>query len=468
MPETIIGKTLGGCRILAQLGEGGMGVAYKAHHLRLDRAVVLKVLHPQLAANKEFIEGFQREARAAARLEHPRIVQVYDVGWQDGYHFIIMQFIDGETLEEKIAREKRLITLKAVIILKAALEGLGEAHRHGMVHRDVKPSNILLAKDGGIRLSDFGIALQVGKGKPQEKGQVVGTPQYMSPEQCYGEPVDARTDIYAMGVTFYYMLAGEPPFEADNVADVLSMHINNPAPDVRKANPDVSSLCSTIIQKMMAKRPDERYQSVPELMSELNAPGVVLEEARIEGEIQMDFGITAGLPALRAAPKSAPPPQPAPPPKAVPLPQPVPPPQVVPPPQGVPLHSGRTPMPFEMMDGEDPPAAVPQDGPVQKVSTTILLLAAAIAAYLVGPAQNLVYAGVAAAAAVCGWATCRRMNANTVLLFGFCIGGAYVAGASEVNWFSWTRPPYAWTDASFPLGVICWLSGVVSLWSRRS
>ncbi|MEE8424770.1 MAG: serine/threonine-protein kinase, partial [Elusimicrobiota bacterium] len=179
MFEELIGKEIGGCKIIKKLGEGGMGVAYSAHHGRLDRAVVVKFLDPEVAKDPKQIEGCLAEARAAARLEHPRIVQVYDQGSQDNIHFIVMQLVDGETAEDLLVREGKLEPIKAVQIIRAALEGLVEAHKAGIVHRDIKPSNILLGKDGSIRLSDFGLALKMTK-EGKAKGQIIGTPLYMS------------------------------------------------------------------------------------------------------------------------------------------------------------------------------------------------------------------------------------------------------------------------------------------------
>ncbi|MFC1678832.1 protein kinase [Elusimicrobiota bacterium] len=287
MTDPMIGKELGGCRLTEKLGSGGMGVVYKGHHIRLDRVVVVKVLHAALSADSEYIEGFDREARAAAKLEHPRIVQVYDQGHDGELYFIIMQFIDGEDLEARVKREGSLLPLKAVPIIKAALEGLAEAHKQGIVHRDVKPSNILLGKDGTIRLSDFGLAVQASQSAEK---MVYGTPMYMAPEQAWGAQVDQRADIYAMGVTLFHILAGKAPFDFRTAADARGTDLDAPPPDVREINPEVSRLAAKVTQKMMAKRPDQRHQSVQEVLKDLDVPGVVFDEATIEGERMIDLG----------------------------------------------------------------------------------------------------------------------------------------------------------------------------------
>ncbi len=287
------GKEIGGCKIIKKLGEGGMGVAYQAHHTRLDRAVVLKILLPDWAKDPEQAKAFLLEAQAAARLEHPRIVQVYDQGSQGGLHYITMQFVDGETLEDLMARQKQIPSLKAISIIKAALEGLGEAHRHGIVHRDVKPSNILLGKDGSIRLSDFGLALKMTKGKAQDT-KIIGTPLYMSPEQIWGIEMDGRSDIYSMGATLYHMLAGKPPFDGATATDIVSAHVNNPAPDIRQAASGISKAMAELLLNMMAKQPEDRPSSVEAVLAALNSPAMVMADAAVEGESMIDLGIKVG------------------------------------------------------------------------------------------------------------------------------------------------------------------------------
>src|SRR5581483_11525758 len=246
-----------------------MGTVYKAHHPRLDRVVAVKTLPPVFAALPGAIERFQREARAAARMEHPRIVQVYDVGSEGGVHYIVMQYVDGETVAERIERKRRMGPIEAHSIMHALLEGLAEAHRRGMVHHDVKPSNILLGKDGSIRLADFGIAMPISQEGPT-KVEALGTPHYISPEQASGVAGDARSDLYSAGATYFHMLAGRPPFTAENSSEIVRMHLNEPVPNVRKFNPNATRLSASIIAKLMAKRPEERYPSAEKAMLDLD------------------------------------------------------------------------------------------------------------------------------------------------------------------------------------------------------
>ena len=201
----LIGKTISHYTILEQIGQGGMGVVYLAHHLRLDRPVALKVLAPELAAKADFMAAFEREARAAARLEHPRIVQVYDANRDQGRNFIIMQFVDGETLLARLQREGRMNPMDALRVLKAALEGLDEAHRHGIIHRDIKPGNILLGKDGTIRLSDFGLAFAIKDPSIEPGQELLGTAEYMAPELGWGGKADhaSKTTDYNMAFAWY-------------------------------------------------------------------------------------------------------------------------------------------------------------------------------------------------------------------------------------------------------------------------
>ncbi|MBI5242986.1 MAG: serine/threonine protein kinase [Elusimicrobia bacterium] len=311
MPDPLEGKLLGGCRIERRLGEGGMGVVYKAHHLRLDRPVAVKLLAPALTANPGSVTAFQREARAAARLEHPRIVQVYDANRDQGHYFIIMQFVDGETLQNLLRREKKLGPMDALRIIKAAMEGLSEAHKHSIIHRDVKPGNILLGKDGSIRLSDFGLAFRIKDPSVDPKKELAGTPEYMAPEMGWGGEADERTDIYAMGVTYFEMLSGDVPYSGPTAADTLTMHLNHPLPDIRGFNPDVTDMAAKVIAKMMAKSREDRYMAVDDVLKDLNAPGMLIQQFDDfhSDERVLDLGLDV-RPARKAPP--APPPKPAP------------------------------------------------------------------------------------------------------------------------------------------------------------
>ncbi|MFA6093372.1 MAG: serine/threonine-protein kinase [Elusimicrobiota bacterium] len=307
MADILEGSELGGCRIERFLARGGMGEVYQALHLRLDRVVALKLLSPELAARKEVVEAFTREARAAARLEHPRIVQVYDAGFDKGRHFIILQFVDGETLQERIRRVGRISPVESLRILSPVLEALQEAHGQGIVHRDVKPGNILLGKDGTIRLSDFGLALRPSDRKDGQPGGVGGTPEYMAPELGWGTPADSRSDLYALGATWFHMLAGHPPFEGKTAEDTLTMHVQEPLPDIRKINPDVSDGIAEAISRMMAKSREERCASAGEVLADLRSPALFRDETpgMLADERMLDLGTKSVPGQPRAAVPSA-------------------------------------------------------------------------------------------------------------------------------------------------------------------
>src|SRR5688572_26826817 len=209
-PRTV--RTIGQCLLQRKLGQGGMGTVYLARHLTLNKPVAVKVLRGDLPTDMQGVERFLREARAAARLEHQRIVPVYDAGKQDGMYYLVMQYVAGESLASRLRREKCLPVPEALRIFRAVAEGLAYAHLNGIVHRDVKPDNVLLGDDGSVKIVDFGLAC-VMEGDPNlsRSGTILGSPNFMSPEQATGQRVDQRTDIYSLGATLYQMVTGVPP-----------------------------------------------------------------------------------------------------------------------------------------------------------------------------------------------------------------------------------------------------------------
>jgi len=456
MTDPLIGKEIGGCRIQQMLGQGGMGVVYKAHHIGLDRTVVVKFLSAQAVAIPGLVEGFLREAQAAAKLEHPRTVQVYDRGSMGNLHYIIMQFVDGETLEEKIERDGPLSPLKAVSVLKAALEGLAEAHKFGIVHRDIKPSNILLGKDGSIRLSDFGLAVKVQPGSTGAEQGVTGTPHYMSPEQVWGAAVDGRCDIYSMGATFFHMLAGHPPFHAETARDLMAMHVNEATPDIRTINPEASKMAAEVIAKMMAKKPEERYADVQQVLDALNSPAMVLDVGTVEGEMMIDLGVTPRRPPPKPAPRAAPP-QPAPPGPGQPAPVP---PEQSPPPQSppVPEPGGGISLPVDEI--EPPPASDDAPSRFSAVRTPGALGLLAVGAGLfmaAGSGRNLVPAGMGAALSIAA-VLLRPSGAGLVSLLSLAAADMlfYLSGLEPTG-----APHSVTTRALFlPAGAFC---GALSL-----
>jgi eukaryotic-like serine/threonine-protein kinase len=254
------------------VGTGGMSSVYRAHDRLLERDVALKVLHQQFVADTDYVERFRREARSVAQLSHPNIVTVIDRGEQDGRQFIVFEYINGENLKALVEREGPLSEEDAVRLALQIARALGFAHDNGLVHRDVKPQNVLLNGDGQAKVTDFGIARSLDvKGGLTQTGTVMGTSDYIAPEQARGSRVDAQSDIYSLGAVLYELLTGEVPFPGDNFVAVAMRHINEPPPSVRERRPDVSPRLDALIRRAMAKEPRDRFGSMDELCAELNA-----------------------------------------------------------------------------------------------------------------------------------------------------------------------------------------------------
>src|SRR5215469_16151439 len=227
--NSLVGKSLGQFRILEHIGAGGMATVFKAYQPTLDRYVAIKVLPAYHARDPIFVKRFTQEARSVAKLAHPNIVQIHDFGEQDNITYIVMEYVDGGTLKDRLKRP--LPVAEAVDFIIQAAEGLECAHRNGIVHRDVKPANMLLRKDGYLLLSDFGIAkILEGTTNLTRVGTGIGTPQYMSPEQGMGQGVDRRSDIYSLGIVFFHCLTGRVPFTADSPLTITVKHVNEPLP----------------------------------------------------------------------------------------------------------------------------------------------------------------------------------------------------------------------------------------------
>jgi serine/threonine-protein kinase len=254
------------------VGTGGMSSVYRAHDRLLERDVALKVLHEQFTADGDYVERFRREARSVAQLSHPNIVTVIDRGEQDDRQFIVFEYVAGENLKSLVEREGQLPEDEAIRLALQIARALGFAHEHGLVHRDVKPQNVLLNGDGQAKVTDFGIARSLDvKGGLTQTGTVMGTSDYISPEQARGSRVDAQSDIYSLGAVLYELLTGEVPFTGDNFVAVAMQHINAPPPSVRERRPDVSPRLDAAIRRAMAKEPSDRFGSMDELCAELSA-----------------------------------------------------------------------------------------------------------------------------------------------------------------------------------------------------
>jgi serine/threonine-protein kinase len=264
----LTGKTLGRYRVLERIGRGGMAEVYKAFQPALDRYVAVKVLHPFLLEEDGARERFSREARAVASLRHPNIVQVFDYDNEGDIYFMVMEFIDGpnlkQVLHQQAQQSKRLDLARIDEIITAIGGALAYAHSMGMIHRDVKPQNIMFTAKGQPLLTDFGIAKIVGTSGVSASGGLSGTPAYMSPEQGRGGPVDSRTDIYSLGVVLYEMITGRVPFDADTPFAVVIKHMNDPLPLPRSIDPAIPEALERVVLKAMAKAPDERYQTADE------------------------------------------------------------------------------------------------------------------------------------------------------------------------------------------------------------
>jgi tRNA A-37 threonylcarbamoyl transferase component Bud32 len=263
-----IGENVGPYRIVEQLGQGGMATVFKAYHAALDRYVAIKVMHPAFKEDSTFLARFQREARVVAKLEHPNIVPVYDYAEHNGAPYLVMKFVEGETLKARLARGP-INLAEAVKIIEAAGAGLDYAHRQGILHRDIKPSNVMLAADGGIYIADFGLARIAQAGESTlSSDSLLGTPQYMSPEQAKGvKELDAGADIYSLGVVIYELVVGRLPFSADTPFAIIHDHIYTPLPMPRKVNPNVPEAIERVLLKALAKERADRYPDVAALVT---------------------------------------------------------------------------------------------------------------------------------------------------------------------------------------------------------
>ena len=273
--NSLEGQNLGRYRIVEPLGRGGMARVYRAYHPQLDRYVAIKVLRSDLVEEEEFLARFRREAQAVAALRHPNIVQVFDSDVQDDHYYMVMELLEGDTLRTRLndyrAREERLPLGESVRVLLDVLDALAYAHDQGMIHRDVKPANILLTRNGQAVLTDFGIAQIVGGTRYTATGALMGTLAYMSPEYGLEGECDERSDIYSLGIVLYEMLTGDPPFDAETPLAILMKHVNDPLPMPRKSDPTIPKALERVVLKALAKKPHDRYQSAVEMAKALRA-----------------------------------------------------------------------------------------------------------------------------------------------------------------------------------------------------
>jgi serine/threonine-protein kinase len=264
-----------------------MSTVYLAQDETLERWIAIKVLHREISDQPDQLERFRREARSVAQLSHPNVVSVIDAGEDGGYPYIVFEYVEGETLKQRIERVGRLPADESAAYAIEIARGLGTAHLQRLVHRDVKPQNVLIDAEGRAKVTDFGIARSLGKDRAlTATGRVLGTTDYVSPEQAMGQGVDARTDIYSLGVVLYEMLAGDVPFHAETLVGVAMKHVNEPMPDVQQSRPEVSAALAAVIDTATDKDPDRRYPDMPAMLTDL--------ESALQVEVARGGGGTGG------------------------------------------------------------------------------------------------------------------------------------------------------------------------------
>ena len=265
--------------IIEELGTGGMGRVYRAYDRKIEEEIALKLIRPEIAAEKRTVERFRNEIKIARKITHKNVCRTHDLGEEGKGFFITMEYVRGEDLKSLIRRTRALASATAVAYARQVAEGLGEAHRLGIVHRDLKPGNIMIDKDGQAKIMDFGIARSLAGGGATAEGAIVGTPEYMSPEQVEGKPADQRADIYALGVILFEMVTGRTPFEGETVMAVAHKHLYEAAPDPGALNPDIPAALGRLILRCLEKEREKRYQGTGELLADLEAVEAALPTA---------------------------------------------------------------------------------------------------------------------------------------------------------------------------------------------
>ena len=276
----MIGTVLSGrYRLEAKLGSGGMSTVYLARDTTLDRPVAVKVMHREMSEQADQLERFRQEARAVAKLSHPNVVSVIDAGEDGGYPYIVFEYVEGETLKARINRVGPLDMQEALAYAIEIARGLTVAHARKMVHRDIKPQNVLIDAEGRAKLTDFGISRQLEQDGMTATGRVLGTTDYVAPEQAMGRGADQRSDIYSLGVVLYEMFTGEVPFAADSQVGVAMKHVNEELPDVQALRPELSAASALVVERATAKDPAKRYADIGEMIDDLST-ALEVEAAR--------------------------------------------------------------------------------------------------------------------------------------------------------------------------------------------
>ena len=293
--------------IIKSIGEGGMANVYLAHDELLDRDVALKVLRGDLENNEKFIRRFQREAKSVSALSHPNIVEMYDVGEDNGSHYIVMEYIEGKTVKQLLKKRGNLTVSEAVDIMLQLTDGIAHAHDSYIIHRDLKPQNIMIQEDGQIKITDFGIAMALNSTQLTQTNSVMGSVHYLPPEQAAGKGSTIKCDIYSMGILFYELLTGILPFKGDNAVEIALKHMKDPLPSVRKQNSNIPQSVENIIIKATAKNPKNRYNDVKEMYRDLKAcmePDVMNQERFVYKYPEHETEEKDPIPAIRSKNKS--------------------------------------------------------------------------------------------------------------------------------------------------------------------
>jgi serine/threonine protein kinase len=297
-----------GYKVLGKLGSGAMAVVYKAKQLSLDRIVAIKVLPKKFVQKSDYVERFYKEGRLAARLNHNNIVQAIDVGEVGGLYYFVMEYVEGKTLYDDLSKGKVFSEKDALDIIIQVAKALAHAHSQGLIHRDVKPKNIMINKDGAVKLADMGLAREASdiKAAKHEQGKTFGTPYYIAPEQIRGDiDIDGRADIYSLGGTLYHMVTGRVPFEATSPSDVMKKHLHEPLIPPDHINTALSAGISEVIEVMMAKSRNDRYKTMDEMLIDLQAvrdgksPLIARQRFNIEALGELENGDVIEMPGSR-------------------------------------------------------------------------------------------------------------------------------------------------------------------------
>ena len=309
LDESRRAQEIPGYRVMEKLGSGAMAHVFKGKQLSLDRLVAIKVLPRQLSESPEYVERFYKEGKAAAKLNHPNIVQAIDVGEAGGFHYFVMEYVEGHTLHDELLAHKVFSEAEALRIIIQVARALEHAHRQGLIHRDVKPKNIMITKDGRVKLADMGLARVADDAQAAQKeaGRAFGTPYYISPEQIRGElDIDFRADIYSLGATLYHLVTGRVPFEGPSPQAVMMKHLKEPLIPPDHINTSLSAGLGEVVEVMMAKDRDHRYSSTSDLLMDLEA--IRAGQPPLQARSQIKAAVLKGLTA-EAAPEEAPAPQ---------------------------------------------------------------------------------------------------------------------------------------------------------------